>query len=61
MLFPNRPKKTRMNFLGYPEEKITTIYNGIDKRFFEDGEYSRDDLKKELWNFRKIYFVSGDA
>jgi glycosyltransferase involved in cell wall biosynthesis len=40
-------KKDAQEFLGYPADKITTIYNGIDKRFFEDGEYSGDNLKKE--------------
>ena len=39
-------KKDAREFLGYPAEKITTIYNGIDKRFFEEDEFSKDDLKK---------------
>jgi len=39
-------KKDAREFLGYPAEKITMIHNGIDKRFFEEGNYSRDDLKK---------------
>ncbi len=39
-------KKDVRKFLGYPEEKITTIHNGIDKRFFEQEEYSKDEVKK---------------
>jgi len=39
-------KKDAQEFLGYPAEKITKIYNGIDKRFFEQDEYSEDDVKK---------------
>ena len=39
-------KKDAREFLGYPAEKITTIHNGIDKRFFEQDEYSKDDVKK---------------
>jgi glycosyltransferase involved in cell wall biosynthesis len=40
-------KKDAREFLGYPEEKITRIYNGIDKRFFQQDEHSKDDMKKE--------------
>ncbi len=39
-------KKDAQEFLGYPGEKIATIYNGIDSRFFEEGGYSKEDLKK---------------
>ncbi|MFA6193365.1 MAG: glycosyltransferase family 1 protein [Parcubacteria group bacterium] len=39
-------KKDAREFLRYPGEKITTIHNGIDKRFFEQEEYSKDDVKK---------------
>ncbi|HLM83626.1 MAG TPA: glycosyltransferase family 1 protein [Candidatus Bathyarchaeia archaeon] len=39
-------KEDARKFLGFAEEKITTIYNGIDSRFFGDEEFSRDDLKK---------------
>ena len=39
-------KKDVQKFLGYPEEKITTIHNGIDKRFFKEDEYSKEDVKK---------------
>jgi glycosyltransferase involved in cell wall biosynthesis len=40
-------KKDVKEFLGFSEDKITKIYNGIDKRFFEEGGYSGDNLKKE--------------
>lgn len=39
-------KRDAREFLKYPEEKITTIYNGIDKRFFEGDAFSKDDIKK---------------
>jgi len=39
-------KKDVKEFLGFPEDKITTIYNGIDKRFFEEEGFSKDDVKK---------------
>jgi glycosyltransferase involved in cell wall biosynthesis len=39
-------KKDAREFLGYPEEKITKIYNGIDKRFFEEESFSEEDLKR---------------
>jgi len=39
-------KKDAADFLKYPAEKITTIYNGIDKRFFGEDGFTRDDVKK---------------
>jgi glycosyltransferase involved in cell wall biosynthesis len=39
-------KKDTREFLGYPGEKITTIYNGIDNRFFEEDFFSKEDVKK---------------
>jgi glycosyltransferase involved in cell wall biosynthesis len=52
-------KKDACQFLGYPEEKITTIYNGIDKRFFEQGEYSKEDLKKDYGILEKYILFLG--
>jgi glycosyltransferase involved in cell wall biosynthesis len=39
-------KRDARKFLGFPEEKISTIHNGIDKRFFEDDGFTKDDVKK---------------
>lgn len=39
-------KKDAKELLGYPEDKIATIYNGVDKRFFEEDGFTRDDVKK---------------
>ena len=39
-------KKDAAEFLNFPAEKITKIYNGIDGRFFEADSSSREDVKK---------------
>ncbi len=39
-------KRDAIEFLGYPEEKIKRIYNGIDNRFFNESVFSKEDLKK---------------
>ena len=52
-------KKDAQKFLGYPEDKITTIYNGIDKRFFGDGVFLKDDLKKAYGIFDKYILFLG--
>ncbi|MCX6762690.1 MAG: glycosyltransferase family 1 protein [Candidatus Moranbacteria bacterium] len=39
-------KKDAREFLGYPADMITTIYNGIDNRFFGEDSFSKEDVKK---------------
>jgi len=39
-------KRDARDLLGYPEAHITTIYNGIDSRFFGDELFSKEDVKK---------------
>ena len=51
-------KKDAREFLGYPEEKITTIYNGIDNRFFSpDGGFNRRRLEKRHTAFWTNIFL----
>jgi len=52
-------KKDAKEFLGYPEEKITTIYNGIDQRFFGEDSFSRDDVKKNYGIIDKYILFLG--
>jgi glycosyltransferase involved in cell wall biosynthesis len=52
-------KKDAEKLLGFPEEKITAIYNGIDKRFFEEDSFSRDDVKKNFGIIDKYILFLG--
>jgi glycosyltransferase involved in cell wall biosynthesis len=52
-------KKDVHDILGYPSEKITMVYNGIDNRFFKNEEYSVDDLKKGYGIFGKYILFLG--
>lgn len=52
-------KKDAVEFLKYPAEKITTIYNGIDKRFFEEDSFSKDDVKKNYGIIDKYILFLG--
>lgn len=45
-------KKDVQEFLGFSENRIEVIYNGLDKRFLEETTYSREEIKK-------LYGVSG--
>jgi glycosyltransferase involved in cell wall biosynthesis len=39
-------KKDAKELLNFPEDKIDVVYNGIDKRFFGECNYPKEDLKK---------------
>jgi len=52
-------KKDAREFLGFPAEKITTIYNGIDNRFFGEDSFSRDDVKKNYGIIDKYILFLG--
>ena len=52
-------KKDAKELLRFPEEKITAIYNGIDKRFFEEDPFSRDDVKKNYGIIDKYILFLG--
>jgi glycosyltransferase involved in cell wall biosynthesis len=52
-------KKDARELLGFPEEKITAIHNGIDKRFFEEDSFSRDDVKKNYGILGKYILFLG--
>ncbi len=52
-------KKDANELLKFPEEKITAIYNGIDKRFFEEDSFSRDDVKKNYGIIDKYILFLG--
>ncbi|PIU78668.1 MAG: hypothetical protein COS72_01960 [Candidatus Moranbacteria bacterium CG06_land_8_20_14_3_00_43_56] len=47
-------KKDAREFLGFAEDKIDVVWNGLDKRFLEECEYSKEDLKK-LYNISDKY------
>jgi len=49
-------QKDAQEFLGYPAEKISVIHNGIDRRFFDPLEYSREKLL-EKYKIRGKYIL----
>jgi glycosyltransferase involved in cell wall biosynthesis len=49
-------KKDAQEFLGYPAEKITTIYNGIDSRFFEPNSVSGEEIRN-LFKIKGKYML----
>lgn len=49
-------QKDAREFLGFSEEKIDVIYNGLDKRFLEECRYSKEDLKK-LYGIKDKYIL----
>ncbi len=52
----NSTKKDAVRFLGFPEEKISVIYNGLDKRFLEERDCSRKNLEK-LYGLGEKYIL----
>jgi glycosyltransferase involved in cell wall biosynthesis len=49
-------KKDVQEFLGFAENKIDVVYNGLDRRFLEESRYSKEDLKK-LYNLTDRYIL----
>ncbi len=39
-------KRDAKELLGFPEDKIDVVYNGLDKRFLKESEFPREDLEK---------------
>lgn len=52
----NSTKKNIQEFLKYPAEKITTIPNGIDSRFFEPVKFTAEEIKK-LYEIKDKYIL----
>ena len=50
-------KKDVREFLGYSAEKITTIYNGIDSRFFDTASAGSAEDVKNLYKVRDKYIL----
>ncbi|OGI25773.1 MAG: hypothetical protein A3J76_00930 [Candidatus Moranbacteria bacterium RBG_13_45_13] len=50
-------KKDVREFLGYPAEKITTIYNGIDNRFFDTASAGSAEDVKNLYKVKDKYIL----
>ena len=49
-------KSDAKELLNYPEDKIDMVYNGIDKRFFEESVLSSETLKKD-YNIKDKYIL----
>ena len=49
-------KNDAKELLNYPEDKIDMVYNGIDKRFFEESVLPSETLKKD-YNIKDKYIL----
>ncbi len=51
-------KKDVQELLKYPEKNVAVVYNGIDRRFFEECSVSAEEIKKDYKiNNRYILFL----
>ncbi|OGI25965.1 MAG: hypothetical protein A3J76_00500 [Candidatus Moranbacteria bacterium RBG_13_45_13] len=49
-------KKDAKEFLGYPEEKINVVYNGLDRRFLEECAVPAEKIK-ENYGIKNKYIL----
>jgi len=49
-------KKDVQEFLGFPQDLISVVHNGLDKRFLADCDYPKEDLKK-LYGIKDKYIL----